>query len=83
MYTCVDKLTKYVKLSPCFVGEGQLDAPAVADLFFTNVVRTFGMPAAVLHDRDPRFTSAFWRCLWEKFDSKVLLSSAFHPQTDG
>ena len=83
IYTCVDKLTKYVRLIPCFVGEGRLDAPAVADLFFDNVVCMFGMPAAVLHDRDPRFTSESWKTLWARFGSRVILSSAFHPQTDG
>ena len=30
IYTVIDKLTKYAKLVPCFVGEGSLDAPVVA-----------------------------------------------------
>ena len=57
MFTCVDKFTKFCRLIPCWVGEGQLDAPQVANLFFEHVVRLFGVPAVVLHDRDPRFTS--------------------------
>ena len=68
---------------PYFVGEGLLDAPAVAELFFDNILWDFGRPSVVLHDRDPRFTSQFWQCLWEKFGSRVLMSSAFHPQTYG
>ena len=75
--TVFDKLTKYVKLVPCFVGEGSLDAPVVAGLFFDNIVWHFGMPSAVLHDRNPCFTSQFWQSLWEKFGSRVLMSSAF------
>ena len=57
---CVDKLTKLVKIVPCSTGEGELTAPVVARLFFSHIVRNYGVPRFVLHDRDPRFTSAFW-----------------------
>ena len=83
IFTCVDKLSKFVRLIPCFVGEGALSAPAVAALFFEHVVRVFGMPCVVLHDRDLQFTSHFWCSLWELFGTRVALSSAFHPQSDG
>ena len=59
-FTCVDRLTKYCRLIPCFVGEGALSASLVAKLFFDNVVRFFGVPAEVISDRDPRFTASFW-----------------------
>ena len=39
IYTCEDKFSKYVRLIPCFVGEGSLSASECAKLFFTNVVR--------------------------------------------
>ena len=81
--TVVDMLTKLVKLVPCFVGDGELSAPATAKLFFDNIVRSFSIPQAVVHDRDPRFTSSFWSALFEMLGSRVVLSSAFHPQTDG
>ena len=81
--TVVDMLTKLVKLVPCFVGDGELSAPATAKLFFNNIVHSFGVPQAVVHDRDPRFTSSFWSALFEMLGSRVVLSSAFHPQRDG
>lgn len=83
VYTCVDKLTKWVKLVPMTMGDGELSAAAVARLFFDHVVRTFGVPHAVLHDRDPRFTSSFWSELWKLLGSRVALSSAYHPESDG
>ena len=81
--TVVDMLTKLVKLVPCFVGDGELSAPATAKLFFNNIFRSFGVPQVMVHDRDPRFTSSFWSALFEMLGSRVVLSSAFHPQTDG
>ena len=41
------------------MGEGELSAEQVATLFFNAVVRLFGLPDEVLHDRDPRFTADF------------------------
>ena len=34
-------------------------------------------------DRDPRFTSKFWESLQVALGTKLRLSSAYHPQTDG
>ena len=55
IFTCVDSLTKYCKLIPCFVHERALSAALVAKLFFDNVVRFFGVPGEVISDRDPSF----------------------------
>ena len=55
IYTCVDKLTKFVKLIPVSIGKGTLSAPEVARLFFEHVVQLFGIPCVVLHDRDAHF----------------------------
>ena len=38
IYTCVDKLIKFIKLIPVSIGEGALSAPEVACLFFKHVV---------------------------------------------
>ena len=83
VYTCVDKLTKFVKLIPVSLGEGALSAPWVACFFLEHVVQLFGIPCVVLHDHDACFTSDFWRYLWELLGSRVALSLAYHPQSDG
>ena len=56
-FTVVDKLTKWVKLIPMVVREGELSAPCVAHLFFNHIVHSFGVPHIVLHEWDPHFTS--------------------------
>ena len=81
--TCIEWLLGYVRLIPCFMGEGKLSAEHVAQLFFDSVVRVFGLPDEVLHDRDPRFTANLWRLLWDSLGSRAVFFSAYHPQTDG
>ena len=38
LYTCIDKLTKIIKLIFVFIGKGALSSPKVARLFFKHVV---------------------------------------------
>lgn len=76
----VDRLSKRVLLVPCSTN---IDAEGYAHLFFSNVYRHFGLPRVIVSDRDPRFTSHFWRALYKKLNTKLNMSTAFHPQTDG
>ena len=82
IFTCIDKLTKLVCLTPCCMGEGLLSAEQTAKLFYENVVRLFGVPNTVLHDQDVRFTSQFWTVFFELIGSKILFTSAYHLQMD-
>ena len=81
--TIVDRFTKLVKLVPCSMGGGQLGAGEVAQLFFDHVIRFFGVPSSLVHDRDPRFTGELWTALWKLMGTRTLFSTAHHPQTDG
>ena len=38
LYTCVDKLTKFVKFIPISIREGALSAPEVAHFFFKHIL---------------------------------------------
>lgn len=43
----------------------------------------WGIPRCIISDRDRKFLSELWRSLFEKLDTKLLFSTAYHPQTDG
>ena len=78
--TFVDRLTKAVHFVPC---TKTVTAKQAARLFFNNIFRIHGMPKVIVSDRDPRFTSDFWRHLFNLVGTKLAMSTAFHAATDG
>ncbi|GJP46255.1 hypothetical protein CLOM_g5561, partial [Closterium sp. NIES-68] len=76
----VDRLTKMTHFIAC---QQTITAKQTAQLFIANVIRLHGLLTAIISDRDPKFTSNFWRHLWDQFGTKLQFSSAYHPQTDG
>lgn len=56
---------------------------SVARAFFDTIVRLHGVPCSIVSDRGPVFTSAFWSEFFSLTGTKLLMSTAFHPQTDG
>ena len=83
MFTVVDKLTNWVKLIPMVVGEGELSMLIVTHLFFNHIMHSFGVPHIVLYNWDSHFTSWFCTMLWELLGTRVSLSSAYHPESNG
>jgi hypothetical protein len=77
--TVVDRLSKAAHFIP--LGH-PYTATTVARVFFAKVVHLHGIPATIVSDRDPVFTSEFWRELFRLVGVKLNMS-AFHPQSDG
>ena len=69
-----------VHFCPC---AKDITADQYAQLFMDNVFRLYGMPLVIISDRDPRFTSRFWKQFFQILGTDLQLSIAFHPQTDG
>jgi len=55
----------------------------LAQLYIKEIVRLHGVPSSIVFERDPRFTSWFWQTLQDALGTKLTMSSAYHPQTDG
>jgi hypothetical protein len=79
--TIIDALTK--RAHWIATTEKHLTAIKFAEIFRDHYVRYHGIPDAIVSDRDVRFTSTFWETLMSEFDTKLRMSTAFHPQTDG
>jgi len=80
LLTVVDRFSKYCHFIPL---AHPYTAESVAQAFFTDIVRLHGVPQSIVSERDPVFTSAFWSELMRLMGTQLLMSSAFHPQTDG
>ena len=60
-----------------------ISAEETAIIIIREVVRLHGIPKDIITDRGPQFVSRFWSHLFKGLGTKVKLSSAYHPQTDG
>lgn len=55
----------------------------VATLFLDLICKHHGMPRSLVSDRDPIFISRFWQDLFKLCGTKLRMSTAYHPETDG
>ncbi|KAK2436442.1 hypothetical protein QL285_021436 [Trifolium repens] len=80
IWVIVDRLTKSAHFLPVRITD---TVEKLTDIYVAEIVRLHGIPSSIVSDRDPKFTSHFWRTLHEALGTKLRLSSAYHPQTDG
>ena len=76
----VDLLSKMCHLVPT---KTTVNGEGVARIYFEQINRLHGLPRGLVSDRDPKFTGAFWRTLQKMLGTDLLMSTTYHPQTDG
>ena len=76
IFVVVDRLSKYAHF---FSLAHPYTAPIVAQVFLDHIFRLHGMPASIVCDRDPTFTSIFWKELFKLQGTELRMSSAYHP----
>jgi len=76
----VDKFTKYAHFVPLSY---PFTALQVAQLYMNNIYKLHGLPQAIISNRDRIFTSSVWQQLFKLSDTKLCMSSSYHPQSDG
>jgi hypothetical protein len=81
LLTVTCKATKRVLLIP---GAENWSASEWANVFITSLVgHDWGIPTAIISDRDSKFMGSFWRAIFQRMKVELLTSTAWHPQTDG
>ncbi|GJR47575.1 putative reverse transcriptase domain-containing protein [Tanacetum coccineum] len=70
----------YLVMAICGLETDPMDK--LARMYLKEVVMRHGIPLSIICDRDPRFTSNFWRSLQNALGTSLDMSTAYHPQTD-
>lgn len=80
IWVIVDRLTKIAHFLPV---KDHYPAKAYAELYINRIFSLHGTPKTIISDRGTQFMSKFWEELHKSLDTKLIHSSAYHPQTDG
>ncbi|KAG8485718.1 hypothetical protein CXB51_019028 [Gossypium anomalum] len=79
VWVIMDRLTKSTHFIPV---RTDYSLERLAGLYLLEIVRLHEVSLSIILDRNPRFTSRFWKRLQEALGTKLSFSTAFHPQTD-
>ncbi|MBW0527968.1 hypothetical protein O181_067683 [Austropuccinia psidii MF-1] len=79
-FIIVERFRKSMRCLPCHKEDMAMDTDL---LFWNNIISTCGVPKIIISDRDPKFTSEFWKTFYDILGTKLAFSTAYHPQTDG
>nr|GFC84461.1 reverse transcriptase domain-containing protein [Tanacetum cinerariifolium] len=80
IWVIVDRLTKSAHFIPVKTMNSMEN---LTQLYLKEVVCRHGVPISIISDRDSKFTSRFWRSHQEALGTRLDMSTAYHPKTDG
>jgi hypothetical protein len=76
----VDKLTKATHFITLKTTHKEVN---VFDIYMREVARLHDIPKTIVSNRDPQFTSKFWKGLFKGFKMNLNFDIAYHPESDG
>ncbi|GKE21924.1 putative reverse transcriptase domain-containing protein [Tanacetum coccineum] len=80
IWVIVDRLTKSAHFLPMKENDTM---ERLTRLYMKEVVTRYGIPVSIIFDHDGRFMSNFWRSFQKALGTRLDMSTAYHPQTDG
>ncbi|GJT97033.1 putative reverse transcriptase domain-containing protein [Tanacetum coccineum] len=80
IWVIMDRLTKFAHFLPM---REDYKMERLARLYLNEIVARHGVPISIISNRDSRFTSRFWQSMQEALGTRLDMSTAYHPQTDG
>jgi len=80
IWVIVDRLTKSAHFLPVHT---TYTAKKYAEIYMDQIIRLHGIPKTIISDRGTLFVARFWEQMQLALGTKLIRSSAYHPQTDG
>ncbi|GJV78662.1 reverse transcriptase domain-containing protein [Tanacetum coccineum] len=80
IWVIVDRLTKSAHFLPMREDD---TLEKLTRQYLKEVVSKHGVPVSIISDRDGKFTSHFWKSLNKALGTRLDMSTAYHPETDG
>ncbi|GKB19500.1 putative reverse transcriptase domain-containing protein [Tanacetum coccineum] len=80
IWVIVDRLTKSAHFLPV---REDYKSKKLARIYINEIVARHGVPVSIISDRDGRFASHLWQALQKVLGTKLNMSMAYHPETDG
>ncbi|GJW70910.1 putative reverse transcriptase domain-containing protein [Tanacetum coccineum] len=80
IWVIVDRLTKSVHFLPMREDD---TLEKLTRQYLKEVVLKHGVRVSIISDRDGKFTSHFWKSLNKALGTRLDMSTAYHPETDG
>nr|GEW24841.1 putative reverse transcriptase domain-containing protein [Tanacetum cinerariifolium] len=80
IWVIVDRLNKSVHF---LVIREDYKTEKLTRLYINKIIARHGVPVSIIPVRDSYFTSRFWKSLQKALGTRLDLSTAYHPKTDG
>ncbi|GJX85537.1 putative reverse transcriptase domain-containing protein [Tanacetum coccineum] len=80
IWVIVDRLTKSAHFLPI---REDYKTEKLARIYINEIVARHSVPVSIISNRDGRFSSHLWQALQEALDTKLHMSTTYHPKTDG
>ncbi|GJY00114.1 putative reverse transcriptase domain-containing protein [Tanacetum coccineum] len=80
IWVVVDRLTKSAHFLPI---REDYKTEKLAKIYTNEIVARHGVPVSIISDHDGRFTSYLWQDFQKALGTRLDMSTAYHPQTDG
>ncbi|GKF30876.1 putative reverse transcriptase domain-containing protein [Tanacetum coccineum] len=80
IWVIVDRLTKSAHFLPMCE---DYKMERLARQYLSEIVARHRVPISIISDHDSRFTSRFWQSMQEALRTRLDMSTAYHPQSDG
>ncbi|GJP30198.1 hypothetical protein CLOM_g23263 [Closterium sp. NIES-68] len=77
-YAILVVIDKFSKMGPFIPTHTTARTEETAQLFVRYIISQNGIPTTLISDRDPKFTSKFWKELMSLLGTKLAMSSAYH-----